>query len=201
MVTAANARFMEQSGRDWDRELEESAQGTDSFTAPGADLQVDEAREAAREAAGGDIDTPAASGRVERARVRRHMLGEAFTGLEAVVAGPLASEGWLEAVTEGLAELRRALEEHIEVTEGPGGLLEEIVSVAPRLAGETGLIEVEHRQLLETLERAESAAVCSTDAKAIRNRVMVIIPQLSLHRQRGADLVYEAYNVDIAAGD
>jgi hypothetical protein len=30
---------------------------------------------------------------------------------------------------------------------------------------------------------------------------MTVLGRLSLHRQRGADLVYEAYNVDIAAGD
>ncbi len=104
-------------------------------------------------------------------------------------------------MTSALHELRQALTEHIEVTEGRGGLLEEIRDTAPRLSNEIALIEAEHDELLSLLEKAETAVQQSNDRRAIRNRAMAILPRLSLHRQRGADLVYDAYNVDIAAGD
>lgn len=196
---------MAQTSREWEMELEESAQGSDSYTAPGANVQVAEARETAKEFAGGS-DLSAASnvsqsGRVEKARTRRHALGESLTALESAVASPSAAEGWLSGVSDCMSELRLAIEEHIETTEGRGGLLEEIVDLAPRLSNEVRLIEVDHQRILEALEEAEGAILGSTDPKAIRNRVMSLLPQLSLHRQRGADLVYEAYNVDIAAGD
>lgn len=73
---------MTQNRRDWDLELEESAQGSDSFIAPGAALQFEEARESATEWAAGDADATVPSQRVEKARVRRRLLGDAMTDLE-----------------------------------------------------------------------------------------------------------------------
>jgi hypothetical protein len=193
---------MAQQDREWELELEESAQGTDSFTAPGGAMQADEARQAAKEwSAGSEGNAQGSSTRVEKARVRRHLLGDALHGLERAVAGPSEAEEWVGGVTAALAELRRALDEHIEVTEGPGGLLEEVRDVAPRLSGEILLIETEHEELVDLLAKAEASLEQSTDPKAIRNRAMALLPRLSMHRQRGADLVYDAYNVDIAASD
>lgn len=193
---------MTQQDREWELELEESAQGTDSFTAPGGAVQADEARESAKEwSAGSDADATGSSPRVEKARVRRHLLGDALHGLERAVAGPSEAGAWVDGVRAALAELRRSLDEHIEVTEGSGGLLEEVRDLAPRLSGEVGLIEAEHEELVDLLDKAEASLEETTDPKAIRNRAMALLPRLSLHRQRGADLVYDAYNVDIAASD
>lgn len=197
-----NGEGMAQQDREWELELEESAQGTDSFKAPGGAIQADEAWESAKEwSAGSEADATDSSTRVEKARVRRHLLGDALHGLERAVAGPSEAEDWAESVKAALAELRRSLDEHIEVTEGPGGLLEEIRDLAPRLSGEIGFIETEHEELVDLLDRAEASLEQSTDPKAIRNRAMALLPRLSMHRQRGADLVYDAYNVDIAASD
>lgn len=182
-------------------ELEESAQGTDSFTAPGGATHLEEAREASQEWMAGEPVEPGATDRVETARERRHNLGDALNNLEYALTRPMAASGWLEAVTAALGKMRRSLEEHIEVTEGPGGLLEEIAQAAPRLSSEIALIEAEHDELMLSLENAEASLAHSNDRMSIRNRAMAVLPQLSLHRQRGADLVYEAYNVDIAAGD
>jgi hypothetical protein len=35
----------------------------------------------------------------------------------------------------------------------------------------------------------------------VRRRVIALLGRLAIHRQRGSDLVYEAYNVDITAAD
>ncbi len=192
---------MEQN-REWDLELEESAQGTDSYVAPGAAAQLDEAREASNEATAGEGEIATGTkDRVETARVRRHELGDAMNGLEFTLAGPMAAAGWVDGVRSALEELRVSLDEHIEVTEGPGGLLEEIRSAAPRLSNEIALIEEEHDELASIVKLAEASLDQSNDRNAIRNRAMSVLPRLSLHRQRGADLVYDAYNVDIAAGD
>ncbi len=100
-----------------------------------------------------------------------------------------------------LTQMREALDEHIEVTEGAGGLLEDIQGIAPRLSNEIGLIKAEHEELVDLLDKAQTSLEQTEDSKAIRNRAMSILPRLLLHRQRGADLVYDAYNVDIAAAD
>ncbi len=114
--------------------------------------------------------------------------------------------GWLEAVTVAIDELGEALEEHIFVTEGKNGMLAEILDVAPRLAMEIELIEEEHAGLEESLAQAQltlrgAMEIGFSDPEPSRSRVMTLLGRLSLHRQRGADLVYEAYNVDIASVD
>ncbi len=196
------AEHMGQQDREWELELEESAQGTDSFTAPGSAIQSDEARESAKEwSAGLDADAVGSSTRIAKARERRHLLGDALRGLERAVAGPSGAEGWQEGVRSALTQMREALDEHIEVTEGAGGLLEDIQGIAPRLSNEIGLIKAEHEELVDLLDKAQTSLEQTEDSKAIRNRAMSILPRLLLHRQRGADLVYDAYNVDIAAAD
>lgn len=189
---------MTQPRRAWDLEPEQLAREKDSSTGPGAGNQDEEAIAGKGQPAEGKATEPVPSPRVETARARRRRLGDALAGLESAVAAPSAADGWITSVSSELSQLRRALEEHIEATEGDQGLLEEIGEVAPRLSNEIASIESEHQELLDSLRTVEIAL---EDARAVRQRVMAVLNQLSLHRQRGADLVYEAYNVDIAAGD
>lgn len=197
---------MTQKDAEWEQELEESAQGTDLFSAPGHDLAATDAKEEAHEYTAGATQTGEPSGRVERARTRRHSLKDAMTELESVVSSPAGADGWVDAVGAAMTELGLALKEHVDVTEGHEGLLDEILVNAPRFAAEVALIKAEHEELEDALERAfltleGTMTVGSKDPEPIRRRVMTVLGRLSLHRQRGADLVYEAYNVDIAAGD
>jgi hypothetical protein len=126
--------------------------------------------------------------------------------LEKTVAGPASAEDWLDQVETGLSELRQALDAHIAEVEGPDGLLAEIVEVAPRLSGQTDDLREDHMELLGAWLRAEATVRAArgdgTDLRAlIRRRVVNLIGRLTLHRQAGSDLVFEAYNVDIAASD
>ena len=64
----------------------------------------------------------------------------------------------------------------------------------------------EHFELLEACGRIEqviSGAQPTTDhvIRRVRRRVTSLLGRLTAHRQRGSDLVYDAYNVDIAAAD
>jgi len=197
---------MTQNDAEWTEELEESAQGTHFFEAPGQELQASETKSDADEYIAGASQTADAVGRVVQARQRRHSLKDAMTHLETVVASPAGADHWVATVRTAMKKLALALKEHIEVTEGDEGLLEEILRHEPRFAAEVDLIRAEHEELEETLERAfltleGTMTVGSKDPEPIRRRVMTVLGRLSLHRQRGADLVFEAYNVDIATGD
>lgn len=197
---------MTQKEAEWRLELEESAQGTDLFEAPGAEVQAEEAREDAVEPIADPLGAGNSTPCVETVRATRHSLGETMNALESAVASPSAAVGWLEAVTVAIDELGEALEEHIFVTEGKNGMLAEILDVAPRLAMEIELIEEEHAGLEESLAQAQltlrgAMEIGFSDPEPSRSRVMTLLGRLSLHRQRGADLVYEAYNVDIASVD
>jgi hypothetical protein len=183
------------SDTEWLLELEESAQGTDLYSAPGQEVQMQDARE---DAAGpaveqSDMDL------VAMARVKRRSLGETMQALEVSISRAISSDGWAADVDASVRDLRQAVHDHIGVTEGPNGLLAEIVELAPRLSGESELIKAEHQSLETSLRSLQEALGSSPDS--IRRKATVVLGRLTLHRQRGADIVYEAYNVDIATAD
>ena len=146
------------------------------------------------------------TGRLASANSRRRVLSETMVDLEHAVAGPASAGGWLDRVNGCLVELHHALSAHIEDVEGESGLLAEILDVAPRLAPMTQAIEREHVSLLDAYHRTEQRLRAARehgpgDYGAVRRRVTSLLGRLTLHRQHGSDLVYEAYNVDIDAAD
>ncbi len=196
----AEAIDMTQNDADWTNELEESAQGTDLFEAPGSAIQNKEARESATDWESGDGQP------VEKARTQRHSLQEAMNRAERASASASRAEGWLDGIAAALEEIRLALIDHVEVTEGPGGLFDDIQRDEPRFATEIALIREEHEGIDEALDKAvmtvdAALEMDSFDPDPVRRRVMTLLGRISLHRQRGADLVYDAYNVDIATAD
>lgn len=146
---------------------------------------------------------------VDQARAARADLHAALVTLEDVAAAPAPHrlEAWAMKVHDALVDLRAAFERHIAVTEGPDGLLERIKSEAPRLAAPVNGLVDEHKQLRdrvsETVDLARQAAE-RTDTGApqqVRQAVTDLMGAIVRHRQAGSDLVYEAYEVDIGAGD
>lgn len=137
---------------------------------------------------------------LSRARSRRHDLRKMMEGLELAVAGPAGEpDHWLGSVEGALVGLRQALDAHITEAESPDGLLAEIIALDPRLAVSADQLRSEHRELLRAWERAHQALKegPTPDRSKTRRRVVSLLGRLALHRQSGADLVYEAYNVDI----
>ena len=185
-------------------ELEESAQGVDLYRAPGRDLQF----QMAAEEAGAQPETgeELPEDVLVRAMSRRSRLRHAMSGSEQAVAGPSSWKGWLGEVHASLTELRQALDEHILEVESPNGLLAEIMLSTPRLASEIEALRSEHRELVSAVVRAqETARAAATDPThdtlRLRRAVTTLLGRLALHRQHGADLVFDAYNVDIGAAD
>ena len=133
-----------------------------------------------------------------KARENRSSLREAIDNAEATLA---ASPGdhvhaWAADVDESLATLGRALEQHIVVTEAPGGLLEDMVAANPSLRERVSQTRDEHEQLRAQLGRIRASLTGrSTDVVAARRHVAELLTELIHHRQRGADLVSDAYGI------
>jgi hypothetical protein len=185
-------------------ELEESAQGVDLYRAPGSDLQFQIAVEEA--GVQPEIREELPEGVLARAMTRRSRLRHAMSGSEQAVAGPSSWKGWLGEVHTSLVELRQALDEHILEVEGPDGLFAEIMLSTPRLASEVEALRSEHRELVSAVVRAQETARevvtdPTHDTLHLRRAVTTLLGRLALHRQRGSDLVFEAYHVDIGAAD
>ncbi|HEU5109760.1 MAG TPA: hypothetical protein VFT95_14555 [Micromonosporaceae bacterium] len=121
-----------------------------------------------------------------------------MNSLQSAVAVTAHDPTWRDQVGERLTGLRRAFAEHVGATEGPDGLYHELVNHAPRLApGVHGLVR-DHRSLLDSMEGLEAAAdTGDPDLDQLRGWARQLIHELYEHRQRGADLLYEAYGTDI----
>ena len=145
--------------------------------------------------------TPALS----EARQRRATLHDALVHLEIAISSPAAGRipAWTDLVTKEMVGVRDAFEQHVLVTERPGGLYEEIIMRAPRLDGTIRRLKDEHPEIAEDvgvmLTRLDHAEIGSPawPLEDARDDLQRLIGTVIRHRQKGADLVWEAYNVDI----
>jgi hypothetical protein len=150
----------------------------------------------------------ATGGPLGEAKERRMGVRRAMTEVERAVAAP-ASGGrigtWTEQLSTALESLHRAFDHHVAVTEGPDGLLEDVMSRAPRLAHRISLITEDHVSITEAIEKLHmsllAAPVREEEVEGLSSSVFELLARIAHHRHLGADLVYEAYDVDIEAGD
>jgi hypothetical protein len=145
--------------------------------------------------------TPALS----EAKSRRATLHDTLVHLEIAISSPASGRlpEWTEFVRKEMASVRDAFDQHVAVTEKPGGLYEEITARAPRLSGTVTRLAEEHpeitERIAEMLERLGAVEIGSPEwpLDDARDDLQRFIGTVIRHRQKGADLVWEAYNVDI----
>jgi hypothetical protein len=142
---------------------------------------------------------------LQEAARRRRTLHEALVALEVAISSPAAGRipDWTRKVTKEMTGVRDAWDEHIDGTEKPGGLYEEIVGMSPRFAGNVDRLRDEHPDITEAvgqmLARVEQVEIggLAWPLDDARDDLQRLIGRVIRHRQKGADLVWEAYNVDI----
>lgn len=135
-------------------------------------------------------------------RRRRAELRESMNAVEHALAAPAVGDQprWAERVHVALVELSADFREHIDVTEGKDGLYRDVLASAPRLSEAVRRLTREHVQIAAQVEdllgRARSTRGME-DVEPVRELGTALIGTLVRHRQRGSDLVYEAYEVDV----
>ncbi|MDX2345030.1 MAG: hypothetical protein QNL12_15580 [Acidimicrobiia bacterium] len=131
---------------------------------------------------------------------QRSKLGEAMQLVEEAAAAPAAKDGWSADLVVNLEQLELAFNEHIVDVQSPDGLLDRIVDQAPRLQRAVEVKKREHTRIAgaigETIERSSTAQTPDVVVD-LRETVMELLIDLSRHRQKGADLIYDAYAIDI----
>jgi Ala-tRNA(Pro) deacylase len=131
----------------------------------------------------------------------RERLGTALSAIRMAAASPLGSEAhFRQRLQRALVKLAMAAEDHIAETEAPGGLLAEVEEEAPRLWRQTNRMRAEHGELLEECFRVLEQMKGSDSSRFIRSEVLDLVERFEAHRHRGADLVYQAFGVDIGGG-
>jgi hypothetical protein len=143
---------------------------------------------------------------LEAVRQRRAELRETLDTLERCLAAPGATRSvlWGEQLHASLDRLTSEFALHVEVTEGPDGLHQAILAGDLRLANQVGALSAEHSEIaadIAALAAASDAPVAPDDVADVREQGTKLLGRLIRHRQRGADLIYEAYQTDIGGGD
>jgi hypothetical protein len=144
-------------------------------------------------------------------RRRRAELLESINALEQALAAPGLQARWGERVSAAVMELASDFHEHMEITEGPVGLYTQVIGSSPRLAHQVDRLTQEHVKLGELMAELVAAVGKSDtsnepeemlgDHAEVRERGTKLLGALVRHRQRGADMMYEAYSVDIGGQD
>jgi hypothetical protein len=143
---------------------------------------------------------PLTSVSYQEALARRREMQERLSALESAAAAATGSSDWPVNVGRALTGLHQALAHHILAVESSDGLLADIVSTAPRLANSVQSMRDDHGRLAAHIERL-LREVETTEPGEVRADVTELLHEMMLHRQRGSDLVYEAFARDIGGID
>lgn len=140
---------------------------------------------------------------IHELRQRREALLAAAASLEAALAAPASGSTWCARLGDELVELRTTLIDHATATESPDGILDQVRTEAPRLCNHVDRLIADHRTLIgateELLDRVERTPTDrrNVEVDAIRTMAVDLLAAIARHRQHGADLVYDAYQVDV----
>lgn len=129
--------------------------------------------------------------------------------MEHAIQTPVGDPAWRPAVSQAVAQLKAAFAAHVRETEGPHGLYAGVLGDAPRLArGLYGLVG-DHETVWEALDDLEghldeidpvhegAPGSFGYRHEVVRQDAARLIREVWQHRQRGADLLYEAYDTDL----
>lgn len=142
---------------------------------------------------------------LDKVRAHRAELRESVAAVDTALASPVARGGaWRERVRAALAELSHDFDDHIDLTEAPGGLYDNVRAGQPRLASAVARLTGEHATYREAiggylavLEHGGTMA----DLPAFREEVGQLVGRLVRHRRQGGDLVHEAFLVDLGGSE
>jgi len=139
---------------------------------------------------------------LDEVRRRRAELRDAIGRLESALAAPSPGRivQWRQQVRTRLDQLGADFDEHIAVTEGPDGVYDDVVSSAPRLARAVEQLRHDHESILKQLDHCTSlvgSVADDDDIQDLRDSATDLMFRLVRHRQRGSDLMWDAYASDI----
>jgi hypothetical protein len=139
----------------------------------------------------------------QAARARRERLHRALVELEEALTAPGTEPDWLERVRDAAAIMHETVVDHVAESEAPDGLLSQITEVSPWLGPRVEHLRGEHDHLVEAADalvrRCEAATV--EEADVVDDAGWALLEEVSRHRRRGADLLYDAYALDVSAAD
>lgn len=113
---------------------------------------------------------------------------------------------WLESVYQALSLLRTSLGEASELGESAGGLIAKLKSEGRMYFHRADQLQQEFDEMVRrcdaTIEHLRSQGDTEAiDYSDIRQRITWLLTSLKHHQAREADLVFEAYGLDLGVGE
>ena len=148
-----------------------------------------------------DADRPAEAGAPQlRGNEALHHARERMDA--AIVAPADDAAGWAGELHDALHELADILRRHRDASERPGGSLEEMAALEPRLATRIERSRAEHQPLIARAEaiRDETArqiAAGAVEVNALRRDAGRLESDFREHIAAGIELAYDAFERDI----
>ncbi len=140
---------------------------------------------------------------LDELRRRRAELRQSMGALEFAIAAPVRDDParWADEVAHAMRALESDFRDHLDVTEGAKGLYQDLRSTAPRLSRRITRLADEHQELSRLIAEVDEliAAAPAEPAKIpdLRRTATRMLSRLAKHRQRGSDLVWDAYAFDV----
>jgi len=135
---------------------------------------------------------------IDEVRRRRAELRESIGEMESALAQ--AAHGreaeWTTLVRERSAQLEEDFAIHLEVAEAPSGLHTQVLADAPYLAPQVARLQRDHAGISKQFTAVHGLLGVpegDIDVDALRLSLTDLIGLLVRHRQRGADLLWDAY--------
>ncbi|HSK24998.1 MAG TPA: hypothetical protein VK906_17570 [Egicoccus sp.] len=138
----------------------------------------------------------------QQAEARRAALHVVVVDVTAALATRApGSDAWFDAVRAALGRLQDGLRAHVREAELPGGLLAEIVHWQPEYEARVTAMRHEHETMLARVEELVDRSRTSLPADELQRDADELIGLIDRHRHKALELVLDAHNLDVAAGD
>jgi hypothetical protein len=143
---------------------------------------------------------------LDAVRVRRDRFYDAILAVERAMAAPAGDDAkrWATTLSAHVDSLREVLSDHVSGTEGDDGLFEQMREDAPQLLPALERLRDEHDPLIEGTQVLSDALPNVSDddgVDLVRVHALDLLRRLLEHRHRGAELLYDAYAIDVSPAD
>jgi hypothetical protein len=142
--------------------------------------------------------TPATEAALER---RERLLQAILSLTEVLRADPEPVDAWSARLRDAAAMLAETIHEHVEEAETEDGFLDQVTQDAPGLAARVEALRAEHPVMRADARRMLETWPEDADPEALRAHVEPILSATRRHRERGTELLMDAYELDLSAGD
>jgi hypothetical protein len=136
---------------------------------------------------------------------QRGRLRDALTAFQNVTGNrSLGAQEWIAAVGSALTGLGNAWHEHVDFTEAPNGLFDQLLDDSVDVAPDIDHLRRDHLVVASAMVRAEEllgGRAAGPDDLKLAQSLAGVAKLVEQHRRRGADLLYQVYSVDLSAGD